>query len=442
MARVSLTRRIGLVLATLSLSNAAAAADAPAKIDFSRDVAPILQQQCLVCHGPAMQMGELRLDQRQFGLGDDADPDLVKAGKSAESLLIKRLVDRKLGILMPPSFPFPPGEKVGLPEAAIQVLKTWIDQGAQWPEGASLASEEAESPASAKAKPLFAAIRAGSHRSVAEFLSRDKDLVNARNRYGETPLMHAGIYSDAAMVKLLLDHGADVNLVSPDGATALIRAAGDFAKVELLLAQGAKIDAKSNMARTPLLIAAAFPGNVKTVKLLLARGAKINDQDKFGDTCLTSASKRGDAEMVLALLEAGADVSAGASWPGQAPLIWAAEEGNLQTLACLLEHGAGKVRPHLDIALSSAAQRGSLAAVQLLLQHGANPNTPSPIAAYTPLMWAAYGDDGDVEKVRLLLAKGADPKAKGANGETPLSLAKKRGNTAIVELLEKTSGGE
>jgi ankyrin repeat protein len=412
------------------------------KIDFQADVAPILQQHCIVCHGSAMQMAELRLDQRRFVTGDDADPDLVKAGKSGESLLIKRLVDAKLGIIMPPTFPFPPGEKVGLPDASIQILKAWIDQGAQWPEGVSLESEEVETNASSKAKSLLAAIRAGSHRSAAELLSRDKELVSARDRHGETPLMHAGVYSDAAMVKLLLDHGADVNLASREGATALMRAAGDFAKVELLLAQGAKVDARSNMGRTPLLIAAAFPGNVKTVRLLLARGAKINDQDQLGDTCLTSASKRGDAEMAKALLEAGADVAAGASWPGQAPLIWAAEEGNLQTLACLLEHGAAKVQSHLDQALSSAAQRGSLAMVRLFLQHGANPNTPSPTAAYTPLMWAAYCDDGDVEKVRLLLAKGADPKAKGANEETPLSLARKRGNTAIVELLEKAVGGE
>src|SRR6186997_2760697 len=70
------------------------------KVDFLRDVAPILQQQCIACHGPTMQIAELRLDQRRFVLGNDADPDLIKAGQSAESLLIKRLIDRKLGILM------------------------------------------------------------------------------------------------------------------------------------------------------------------------------------------------------------------------------------------------------------------------------------------------------------------------------------------------------
>src|SRR5262245_37638900 len=111
------------------------------KVDFQRDIAPLLVRNCIDCHGPTLQMAELRLDQRRFVLGSDADPDLVKTGKSEESLLIKRLVDRKLGILMPPSFPFPPGEKIGLPDAAIDLLKEWIDQGAQWPDEVKLASE-------------------------------------------------------------------------------------------------------------------------------------------------------------------------------------------------------------------------------------------------------------------------------------------------------------
>jgi ankyrin repeat protein len=446
MLRHSLRWRFArFLLAFVALAITAAcgsAQDAPAKIDFSKDIAPILRQQCIVCHGPAMQMAELRLDQRRFVLGADADPDLVKAGKSGESLLVKRLVDRQLGILMPPTFPFPPGEKVGLPEAAIQLLKTWIDQGAQWPEGVSLASDEADA-ANAKTQAIFGAIRSGNHRLVSELLSREKEVVNARDRHAETPLMQAGVYSDAAMVKLLLDQGADVNLASRDGATALMRAAGDFAKVQLLLERGAQVEAKSNMGRTPLLIAAAFPGNVKTVRLLLAKGAKVNDQDQYGDTCLTSACKRGDAEMAKVLLAAGADVAAGSSWPGQAPLIWAAEEGNLETLACLLEHGAAKVQQHLDFALSSAAQRGPISLVRLLIEHGANPNTPSPIAGYTPLMWAAYSENVDPETIRLLLDKGADSQAKGVNGETALSLAKKRGHSVVVELLERArSGGE
>jgi ankyrin repeat protein len=425
---------------TLLLMTVIASAAEPVNVDFLRDIAPILRQQCVVCHGPSVQMAELRLDQRRFVLGEHADPDLVKPGKGNESLLVKRLTDSQLGILMPPTFPFPPGAKVGLPEATIDVLRSWIDQGAQWPADISLASDDARATATVQETALHAAIRAGDHRSAAELLGRDKELANTVDHRGETPLMHAGVYSDAAMVKLLLEHGANVNIASRDGATPLMRAAGDFDKAQLLLARGATIDAKSNLGRTPLLIAAAFPGNVRTVQLLLARGANVNDQDQSGDTCLASACKRGDAEMSKVLLEAGANVAAGESWFGRPPLVWAAEEGNVATLVCLLEHGAGKVQPHLDIALSSAAGRGPIEAVRLLLENGANPNAPSPIAGYTPLMWAAYHEDANLETVKLLLAKGANPKAQGANGESPLSLAKKRGNDAMAELLEQSQG--
>jgi uncharacterized protein len=240
---------------------------------------------------------------------------------------------------------------------------------------------------------------------VRRLLDVTSDLVNARDQRGSTPLMQAAMYRDVAMLEVLLERGADVNLVNNDGATALMRAAGDYDKVKLLLDRGANVDAKSNLGRTPLLIAANFPGNVKTVKLLLDRGANIKDQDPFGDTCLTAASKRGDVEMVKALIDAGVDLFAG----GRPPLAWAAEEGNLETVVCLLEHGAGKVKEHVSLALSAAAARGPHEAVRLLLEHGGDPNSPMSFGGYTPLMLAAYSENLSAETVELLLAKGANP---------------------------------
>jgi ankyrin repeat protein len=247
--------------------------------------------------------------------------------------------------------------------------------------------------------------------------------------------MHAATLADARMVALLLERGAEVNAKNSSGATALMRAAGDLEKVRLLLDQGADVNARSELGRTPLLIAATYPGNLETVLLLVARGADVKDQDPFGETCLTNPSKRGDAAMVRFLIEAGADVAAG----GRPPLAWAAEEGNVATLKCLLEHGAAKNPQHLAAALSAAAARGPLRAVQLLLEHGDDPKIPSAIAGYTPLMWAAYSEEQNADIVRLLLAKGADPKAKGADAQTALDLAKKHGRTPIVELLEQAA---
>ncbi|HZN35069.1 MAG TPA: ankyrin repeat domain-containing protein, partial [Pirellulaceae bacterium] len=406
------------------------------QIDFQKDVAPILQQQCLDCHGPALQMAELRLDQRKFVLADDGR-GLVKPGKSSESLLVHRLTDRKLGILMPPTFPFFPGEKAGLAEEKIKVLQAWIDQGAQWPEGVTLASETA-SAENAKVRALFVAIRSGRHQAVRDLLDKDKDLASARAADGSTPLMQAAAYADAQLMQLLLDRGPDVNAKNRDGATALMRAAGDLEKVKLLLARGADLQAKSALGRTALLIAATYPGNPATVKLLLDRGANIKDVDSYGETCLTSACKRGDAEMAKLLLAAGADPIAG----GRPPLVWAAEEGNLATIACLLEHGTPQPPPVISAALSSAAARGPAEAVKLLLARGADPNAPSRIAGYTPLMWASYSDYQSDNAVKLLLDKGADRGGKGADGQTPLSLARKFGATPIVALLEQGRAGE
>jgi len=53
-------------------------------------------------------------------------------------------------------------------------------------------------------------------------------------------------------------------------------------------------------------------------------------------------------------------------------------------------------------------------------------------------MYACYSESMPVEVVRLLLAKGADRKVTG-EGETPLSLASKRGQTEIVRLLKEES---
>src|SRR6185503_19591217 len=139
------------------------------------------------CHGPELQMAELRLDQRKFVVDDVRG--LLKSGKSSESLLIQRLTDKKLGLIMPPTFPFFPGEKPGLPETQISVLKSWIDQGATWPEGVSLVSDAAGGESSA-AKALRSAIRAGNHASVITLIANNRDIVNTRDKYGDTPLMH------------------------------------------------------------------------------------------------------------------------------------------------------------------------------------------------------------------------------------------------------------
>ena len=104
----------------------AAAAD---KVDFVRDVEPLLRKSCYSCHGPEKQESGLRLDDRERAkVGGDGGAAFVP-GKSAESRLIRLVagLDKDAG-RMPPD-----GEGTPLTEEQINLLRAWIDQGADWP---------------------------------------------------------------------------------------------------------------------------------------------------------------------------------------------------------------------------------------------------------------------------------------------------------------------
>jgi len=97
--------RSALFFLTVSLALAETTLPPPAnrKIDFEKDVQPMLEQKCYSCHGEEAQQSGLRLDRRQNALrGGDYGPVIV-IGKSAESKLIRRLVNGDGGLQMPPT---------------------------------------------------------------------------------------------------------------------------------------------------------------------------------------------------------------------------------------------------------------------------------------------------------------------------------------------------
>ena len=100
------------------------------KVDFAKDVQPILEQKCYSCHGDTVQQSGLRLDRRQNALrGGDYGP-VINIGNSADSKLIKRVANGDGGLQMPPTGP--------LSDEEIGILRAWIDQGAEWPTGVTL----------------------------------------------------------------------------------------------------------------------------------------------------------------------------------------------------------------------------------------------------------------------------------------------------------------
>jgi Protein of unknown function (DUF1553)/Protein of unknown function (DUF1549)/Planctomycete cytochrome C len=95
----------------------------PVPVAFSRDVLPIISENCLRCHGPdeKARKAKLRLDTREGVLG------VVVAGKSSKSELIRRVTADSEDEVMPP-----PSSKRKLTTQQKETLRRWVDQGAHW----------------------------------------------------------------------------------------------------------------------------------------------------------------------------------------------------------------------------------------------------------------------------------------------------------------------
>jgi ankyrin repeat protein len=307
--------------------------------------------------------------------------------------------------------------------------------------------------AASAANPLFQAIRAGDRAAVRTLLKNGAP-ANARDELGNTPLMAAALNADAAVLEPLLKAGADVNATNRAGATALLRAATSEDKTRLLVAKGADVKARSRMGNTAIILAARKPGNSGTVKFLLDRGADPNTTNAFSATVLMAAVAADDLDTVRLLLDRGANVNGrpnpGAEnffWGGwRTPLMWAAFLGDEAMCQLLLERGA-KVNDFVETgaALGAAAWGGHAGVARLLLDGGAQVDQRDLVANYTPLHWAASSERSSPALVDLLLARGADANAEGGQtmdnylgvAQTPLMLARRRGDTPIVRALLK-----
>ena len=284
------------------------------------------------------------------------------------------------------------------------------------------------------------------------------------NRTGAKPLYLAAMNGDAAAIQRLLAAGEDANAVlTAEGETVLMLAShtGNSDAVKLLLDRGADPNTQQVRGQTALMWAAA-EGHAGVVKLLLERGAdpalastastKQERRPAGGLTALLFASRQGHLEAARALLDGGANVDqAGAD--NTSALLIAIVNGHYDLASMLIERGAspniadanGRTPLYAAIDLRNVQwsqapapelpQSTHLAMITKLLDAGADPSIKmtgqvghrgsfdmrwTDLKGGTAFSRAAW--NGDIEVMRLLLARGADPKVVTEKGETALLL--------------------
>ena len=193
--------------------------------------------------------------------------------------------------------------------------------------------------------PLHLAAIGGSPAVVRMLLAKGAD-PDAKDGLGETPLEQAARLDQIEVVDLLLPPGAAARSDLLSGA--VVKGQTDLVKV--LLEHGAEVNARSSQGATPL-DDAALKGRVEVARLLLQHGADVKARNSYGGTPLHDAALGGHADVVELLLENGAAIDARDD-SGATPLYQAAAWGRLEVVDLLLRKGA-------DAAHSGARRRHS-----------------------------------------------------------------------------------
>lgn len=121
---------IALPLLLVFLCQVSTSAGAENKVDFAREVRPILSKKCLACHGPddEHRQANLRLDTRDGALAAaDSGAAAVVPGKPEESEILRRILSHDEAEKMPP-----PETSITLDEKQIEILRKWIAEGASY----------------------------------------------------------------------------------------------------------------------------------------------------------------------------------------------------------------------------------------------------------------------------------------------------------------------
>ncbi len=301
---------------------------------------------------------------------------------------------------------------------------------------------------------FYSAIRNDDLATLQSLLKSGADPNAGDPRGGATPLMYAAAVGSLEALKLLLDRKADPNAANAAGLTALMMSVTDIDKVRALVASGADVNAVTKRGRSALMLAAASDNSAPIVRLLMASGANPKAVDVIKGTALHDAVRGGDIETIRIMVGAGLGVN-DANFAGFTPLMGAAFTGSVEGARLLLSKGAdvnavsgdgafqkvkaGTIALGHWTALLAAATLGSPDMISVLLDAGADVNARD-VRGMTPLMLAVATDRQNTTVIRALINRKADVNVRSLAGETALDWARKIGNPAAIQMLQRAGG--
>lgn len=290
-----------------------------------------------------------------------------------------------------------------------------------------------------------------------------------KSYYGSTALMETGAVNDTVIGAVLLEHGANVNVIDTFGDPAINWAAyyGHVEYVDLLVRNGASMGISSKNgdvldvalkqwqddlveylidagAGTPIaresgkaLVEAVKANDLDQVTAQLTSGADPNQVDEAKSPVLTIAASRGYGLMVDLLLEKGATVDQ-YNRVGQTALARAAYFGHYEIARKLISAGASvndAGEQYNLTPLISAANGGQAEVGRLLIDFGAQLDAQDALNGFTPIMFAtAYGHK---DFVKLLIESKANPFIKSFDGAGLYDMVSFSNNEEIHEMLQQ-----
>jgi len=277
---------------------------------------------------------------------------------------------------------------------------------------------------SKKNNDIIEATNKGQYEDVKNLIQLGVD-VNLRDKFGLTALHCAVIGQHEHIVRILIDSGADVNLINDNGHTPLCLA--DDEEIAKLLAP------KTSNIRSALSTALSM-GYTHIVRILLQFELDINcriGKDESTPTIIAASLNR--VEVVKFLIENDADINIPNN-AGNTPLILATNQGFSRLSYLLINNHAdvNAINNSGGTALHEAVDNGDVDLVNLLLEKGADPNAKD-IYGHTPLHDAV--SEGHSEIVKILIGSGTSLDVISSIGDKVVDLAVKTDSQDIIDLI-------